>query len=231
MKQTAFVPVTILAGLAVVFLAPQWRLSAEEPPHLQQQGNGPQKERAPDRPDRGREPMHDHKQFSNEGGPIMDHLMRRFDEVITRLDRIEHRVGGGHNPNGYRPPLGPEHFGNEERMKEEGRRYNFDRPSHDRHMRDDMTGRMRQRPEMADQAHRTHEEIRERIAEGMHRSREMMEQARKRFMELNERVEELNERVEELEEEIGVAEELNERIEGLEEGMGEIEERFEEAGV
>ena len=120
MKQTAFVPVTILAGLAVVFLAPQWRLSAEEPPRLQQQGNRPRKERAPDRPDRGREPMHDHKQFSNEGGPIMDHLMRRFDEVITRLDRIEHRVGGGHNPNGYRPPHGPEHFGNEERMKEEG---------------------------------------------------------------------------------------------------------------
>ena len=152
MKQTAFVPVTILAGIAVVFLAPQWRLSAEEPPRLQQQGNGPRKERGPDRPDRGREPMHDHKQFSNEGGPIMDHLMRRFDEVITRLDRIEHRVGGGHNPNGYRPPHGPEHFGNEERMKEEGRRYNFDRPSHDRHMRDDMTDRMRQRPEMADQA-------------------------------------------------------------------------------
>ena len=94
MKQTAFVPVTILAGLAVVFLAPQWRLSAEEPPRLQQQGNGPRKERAPDRPDRGREPMHDHKQFSNEGGPIMDRLMRRFDEVITRLDRIEHRVFG-----------------------------------------------------------------------------------------------------------------------------------------
>ena len=161
----------------------------------------------------------------------MDHLMRRFDEVITRLDRIEHRVGGGHNPNGYRPPHGPERFGNEERMKEEGRRHNFDRPGHDRHMRDDMTDRMRQRPEMAEQAHRTHEEIRERIEEGMHRSREMMEQARERFMELNERIEELNERVEELEEEIGVAEELNERIEGLEEGMGEIEERFEEAGV
>ena len=38
MKQTAFVPVTILAGLAVVFLAPQWRLSAEEPPRRRRRG-------------------------------------------------------------------------------------------------------------------------------------------------------------------------------------------------
>lgn len=214
MKQTAFVPVTILAGLAVVFLAPQWRLSAEEPPRLQQQGNGPRKERGPDRPDRGRETMHNHKQFSNEGGSIIDHLMRRFDEVITRLDRIEHRVGGGYNPNGYRPPHGPEHFGNEERMKEEGRRYNFDRPGHDRHMRDDMTDRMRQSEEMAEHVHRTHEEMREQLEERMHQARGMMGQARERFMELNERVEELNDRMEE----------LNERIEEIEEGLGETDE-------
>ena len=192
MKQTAFVTVTILAGLAVVFVAPQWRLSAEEPPRLQQQG-----ERAPDRPDRGREPMHDHKQFSNEGGPIMDRLMRRFDEVITRLDRIEHRVGGGHNPNGYRPPHGPEHFGNEERIKEEDRRHDFDR-----HMRDEMHDQMRQSAEMAEQSHRAHEELREQIQERMHQARGMLGQARERFMELNERVEELEEEMRELQERI-----------------------------
>ena len=209
MKQTAFVAITILAGLASVFLAPQWRLSAEEPPRLQRQGNGPPKERGPNRPehvsehrperaDRGREPMHDHKHFNNEGSPLADHLMRRFDEVIARLDRIEHRVGAGHEPNGHRPPHGPDHFGNEERMKEEGRRHDFER-----HMRDAINDRMRQSEEMTEHVHRTHEEIRERIEERMHQAREIMEQTREQFMELNERIEE------------------------LEEGMGELEERIE----
>ena len=209
MKQTAFVAITILAGLASVFLAPQWRLSAEEPPRLQRQGNGPPKERGPNRPehvsehsperaDRGREPMHDHKHFNNEGSPLADHLMRRFDEVIARLDRIEHRVGAGHEPNGHRPPHGPDHFGNEERMKEEGRRHDFER-----HMRDALNSRMRQSEEMTEHVHRTHEEIRERIEERMHQAREIMEQTREQFMELNERIEE------------------------LEEGMGELEERIE----
>ena len=197
MKQTAFVLVTILAGLAVVFLAPQLRLSAEEPPRLQQQGNGPRRERGPDRPDRGREPMHNHKQFSNDGGPVMDRLMRHFDEVIARLDRIEHRVGAGHNPNGHRPPHGPEHFGNEERMKEEDRRHDFDR-----HMRDEMHDQMRQSAEMAEQSHRAHEELREQIEERMHQARGMMGQARERFIELNERVEELEEEMSELQERI-----------------------------
>ena len=197
MKQTAFVTVTILAGLAVVFLAPQLRLSAEEPPRLQQQGNGPRKERGPDRPDRGREPMHNHKQFSNDGGLVMDHLMKRFDEVIARLDRIEHRVGAGHNLNGHRPPHGPEHFGNEERMEEEGRRHDFDR-----HMRDEMHDQMRQSAEMAEHVHRTHEEMREQLESRMHQARGMMGQARERFMELNERVEELEEEMRELQERI-----------------------------
>ena len=41
MKQTAFVAVTTLAGLAIVFIAPQWGVSAEESPRLQRQGNMP----------------------------------------------------------------------------------------------------------------------------------------------------------------------------------------------
>ncbi len=142
--------------------------------------------------------MHDHKHFNNEGSPLADHLMRRFDEVIARLDRIEHRVGAGHEPNGHRPPHGPDHFGNEERMKEEGRRHDFER-----HMRDAINDRMRQSEEMTEHVHRTHEEIRERIEERMHQAREIMEQTREQFMELNERIEE------------------------LEEGMGELEERIE----
>ena len=127
----------------------------------------------------------------------MDHLMRRFDEVIARLDRIERRVGSGHNPNGYRPPHGPEHFGNEERIKEEDRRHDFDR-----HMRDEMHDQMRQSAEMAEQSHRAHEELREQIEERMHQARGMMGQARERFMELNERVEELEEEMRELQERI-----------------------------
>ncbi|MDO7681225.1 MAG: hypothetical protein MUQ52_01950, partial [Pirellulales bacterium] len=197
MKQTAFVTVTILAGLAVVFLAPQWRLSAEESPRFQRQGNGLPWEGEPDLIDSVREPMHNHKPPRNEGGPVMDHLMRRFDEVIARLDRIERRVGAGHNPNGHQPPHGPDHFGNEKRMKDEGRRHDFER-----HIQDTINDRRRQSEEMAEHVHRTHEEMREQLEERMHQARGMMGQARERFMELNERVEELEEEMRELQERI-----------------------------
>ena len=204
MKQTAFVTVTILAGLAIVFLAPQWGVSAEESPRFQRQGNGLPWEGGPDLIDSVREPMHNHKPPSHEGGrgpveggPIMDHLMRRFDEVIARLDRIERRVGAGHNPNGHQPPHGPDHFGNEKRMKDEGRRHDFER-----HIRDTINDRMRQSEEMAEHVHRTHEEMREQLEERMHQARGMMGQARERFMELNERVEELEEEMSELQERI-----------------------------
>ena len=208
MKQTAFVTVTILAGLAIVFLAPQWGLSAEESPRpqrkvieesprFQREGNGLPWEVGRNLIGSVREPMHNHKPPRNEGGPILDHLMRRFDEVIIRLDRIERRVDSGHNPNGYRPPHGPEHFGNEERIKEEDRRHDFDR-----HMRDEMHDQMIQSAEMAEQFHRTHEEMREQLEERMHQVRGMMGQARERFMELNERVEELEEEMRELQERI-----------------------------
>ena len=198
MKQTAFISVTILAGLALAFLAPQGMLRADESPRLQQQGNGPRKERSPDRPDRGREPMHDHKQFSNDGGPVMDHLMRRFDEVIARLDRIERRVGAGHNPNGHQPPHGPDPRLEMKRgMKDEGRRHDFER-----HIQDTINDRRRQSEEMAEHVHRTHEEMREQLEERMHQARGMMGQARERFMELNERVEELEEEMRELQERI-----------------------------
>jgi predicted transcriptional regulator len=208
MKQTAFVAITILAGLATVFLAPQWRLSAEEPPRLQRQGNKPSKEHGPNRPehgpehrperaDRGRELMRNHKPPSHEGVLVIDHLMNRFDEVIARLDRIERRVGAGHNPNGHQPPHGPDHFGNEKRMKDEGRRHDLER-----HIQDTINDRRRQSEEMAEHVHRTHEEMREQLEERMHHARGMMGQARERFMELNERVEELEEEMRELQERI-----------------------------
>ena len=209
MKQTAFVTVTILAGLAIVFLAPQWGVSAEESPQLQRQGNRPPDSRGPGFADREREPMHNHKPPRNEGGPIMDHLMRRFDEVIARLDRIERRGGAGHNPAGHQPPHRPDHFESERRMKDEGRRHDFERQ-----VREAINDRMQQSEEMAEHVHRTHEEMREQIEERMHQARGMMGQARERFMELNERVEELNDRMEE----------LNERIEEIEEGLGETDE-------
>ena len=197
MKQTAFVTVTILAGLAIIFLAPQWGLSAEDSPRPQRQGNKPPEFHGPERAGREREPMHDHKTSNIGGGPVMDHLMRRFDEVIARLDRIERRVGAGHNPNGHQPPHGPDHFGNEKRMKDEGRRHDFER-----HIRDTINDRMRQSEEMAEHVHRTHEEMREQLEERMHQARGMMGQARERFMELNERVEELEEEMRELQERI-----------------------------
>ena len=197
MKQTAFVTVTILAGLAIVFLAPQWGLSAEESPRLQRQGNRPPDGRGPERAGREREPMHNHKPPRNEGVPMMDHLMRRFDEVIARLDRIERRVGAGHNPNGHQPPHRPDHFESERRMKDEGRRHDFERQ-----VREAINDRMQQSEEMAEHVHRTHEEMREQIEERMHQARGMMGQARERFMELNERVEELEEEMRELQERI-----------------------------
>ena len=216
MKQTAFVTVTILAGLAIVFLAPQWGVSAEESPRLQRQGNRPPEGRGPGFADRELEQMHNHKPPSHEGGlvpveggPMMDHLMRRFDEVIARLDRIERRVGAGHNPNGHQPPHRPDHFESERRMKDEGRRHDFERQ-----VREAINDRMQQSEEMAEHVHRTHEEMREQLEERMHQARGMMGQARERFMELNDRVEELNDRMEE----------LNERIEEIEEGLGETDE-------
>ena len=172
MKQTAFVAVTILGGLAIVFLASQWGLSAEESPRFQRQGNGLPWEGGRDLIDSVREPMHNHKPPRNEGGPIMDHLMRRFDEVITRLDRIERRVGAGHNPNGHQPPHRPDHFESERRMKDEGRRHDFERQ-----VREAINDRMQQSEEMAEHVHRTHEEMREQIEERMHQARGMMGQA------------------------------------------------------
>ena len=153
----------------------------------------------------------------------MDHLMRRFDEVIARLDRIERRVSAGHNPNGHQPPHRSGHFGDEQRMKDEGRRHDFER-----HIRDTINDRMQQSEEMAEHVHRTHEEMREQLEERMHQARGMMGQARERFIELNARVEELNdrmeelnERIEEIEEGLGATEELNERVDELEERVVE----------
>jgi len=116
---------------------------------------------------------------------------------LAIIDRIERRVGAGHNPNGHQPPHGPDHFGNEKRMKDEGRRHDFER-----HIRDTINDRMRQSEEMAEHVHRTHEEMREQLEERMHQARGMMGQARERFMELNERVEELEEEMRELQERI-----------------------------
>ena len=223
MKQTAFVSATILVGLAIVFIAPQWWVSAEESPRLQRQGNRPPEGRGPETAGLKRELMHNHKPPSREGGPIMDHLMRRFDEVIARLDRIERRVGAGHNPNGHQPPHGSGHFGDEQRMKDEGRRHDFER-----HIRDTINDRMQQSEEMVVHVHRADDELREQLEERMHQARDMMGQARERFIELNEqveelndRMEELNERIEEIEEGLGATEELNERVDELEEKVEE----------
>ena len=200
MKQTVFFTVTIVAGLAVVFLLPQWRLGAQEPPRFDENGTGLREGHGPDRPGRDRRQIDNHEPRSSEGGPMIDRLMRRFDEVIARLDRIEHRVGGDRNRNGYRPPHGLEHVGNEQRMRAEEQRHHSGRPDHDYHTRGDE--RMRHASEMAEQAQRMHEEMRERIEDQMQHTQEMMEQARERFIELNERVEELEEGKRELEERI-----------------------------
>ena len=93
-----------------------------------------------------------------------------------------------------RPPHGPDHFGNEKRMKDEGRRHDFER-----HIRDDhaMT-ECDSLKKWQSTSHRTHEEMREQLEERMHQARGMMGQARERFMELNERVEELEEEMREI---------------------------------
>ena len=191
MKQTVFFTVTIVAGLAVVFLLPQWRLGAQEPPRFDENGTGLREGHGPDRPGRDRKRIDDHVPRSSEGGPMSDRLMRRFDEVIARLDRIEHRVGGDRNPDSHRPPHDREHVGNEQRRRGEERRHYFGRPDYDHHTRDD--DQVRHPSEMTEQAHLIHEEMRNRLEDHMQHAREMMEQARERFMELNERIEELEE--------------------------------------
>ena len=63
------------------------------------------------------------------------------------------------------------------------RHHHFGRPDHDYHTRDDE--QMRHAAEMAEQAHRMHEEMRERLEDQMQHTREIMEQARERFIELS----------------------------------------------
>ena len=191
MKQTAFFTIIILASLAVVFLVPHWRLGAQEPPRLGKHGNGPREPRGPDHPSRDRKRIDDHETRSSEGGPILDHLVRRFDEVISRLDRIEHRVSGDRNPDSHRPPHDREHVGNEQRRRGEERRHHFGHPDYDHYTRDD--DQVRHPSEMAEQVHLIHEEMRNRLEDHMQHAREMLEQDREQFMELNERIEELEE--------------------------------------
>lgn len=200
MKRTLVLTAVVLTGAGLLVLLPQWRLNADEPRSFRQQG-----ERAEAFRGRGRPGM--------EGGDrsaMREQVLRRFDEILERLTRIERRLGavpsersgdGGRRPadrsepgRGPRPPRpawmgdGSEGFRPGPRMQPprgDGRQMGSEERPLDRlelpqKIREQMEQRMQQGREMMQQA------------------RERMEQAREKFAEMQERIATLEAEVERL---------------------------------
>ena len=164
MKRTILLTTTVLAGLGLVALLPQWRLQADEP-FSRQRPERPGEfrgERGPGGPGRPGMPQGDRSD-------MRDQVLRRFDEIIQRLERIERRLGGGpssaHGPDrqrpegefrgaGPRPPrpewmnggdrFGPGADAPEHRMPQHGRMNRSDRPGDRFGMPEEMRERMQQ---------------------------------------------------------------------------------------
>ena len=200
MKRTIVLNAVALTGVGLLVLLPQWRLKADEPRPFRQQGDRVEAFRG-----RGRPGME-----SGDRSAMREQVLRRFDEILDRLARIERRLGagpserdgdGGRRPadrsepgRGPRPPRpdwmgeGSEGFRPGPRMRSprgDGRQMGsegrpLDRLELPKEMREQMEQRMRQGREMMQQA------------------RERMEQAREKFAEMQERIETLEAEVERL---------------------------------
>lgn len=187
MKRNVLLAAAIVTGVGLAVVLPQWRLIADEPSF------GRQEEGRRDVRGRGRPGM-------EPGGPgaMRDQVLRRFDEIIDRLTRIEQRMGLGERGPGPRPPrpprpewmgdredrFGPGEDGPRQRRPDEGQMGRVDRPL-DRlqlpqEMRRQMEERMQQGKRMREQA------------------RERMEEARQKFAEMQERIEALEAEVKQL---------------------------------
>jgi len=195
MKRTILIAVAILGGLGIVTLLP---LSADEPSGRRPRPEGRESFRGPGRP-------------GMDGGDRSDmrnQVLQRFNEVISRLERIEQRLGGGgqrpggdahhgmQHPSGPRPKRpewmgesGDEGFG--PRQNDSGPRG----PNADR-----MQGGIARRLELPEEMRQKMEERMRQGREQMEQAREKMAQAREKFMEMQQRIEKLEAEVKQLKE-------------------------------
>lgn len=188
MKRTLVLTAIALTGTGLFVFLPQWRLKADEPRPFRQQGDRPEAFRGRERPGAGDQSM------------MRDQVLRRFDEILDRLARIEGRLGGGPPSRGGDPGRGPRPP-RPEWMGEEGEGFRpgprmrsprgdnrqmgseerpLDRLELPKEMREQMEQRMRQGRERMEQA------------------RQQMEQARKQFAEMQKRIEMLEAEVKRL---------------------------------
>lgn len=208
MKRTILLTTTVLAGLGLVALLPQWRLQADEP-FSRQRPERPGEfrgERGPGGPGRPGMPQGDRSD-------MRDQVLRRFDDIIQRLERIERRLGGGsgpaHGPDrqrpegqfggpGPRPPrpewmhggdrFGPGADAPEHRMPQYGRMNRSDRPGERFGMPEEMRERMQQ----------ARQQVEDRMQQARQQMEERMQQARQKFGEMQERIEKLEAEVKRL---------------------------------
>jgi len=198
MKRTLVLTAIALTGTGLLVFLPQWGLKADEPRPFRQQGDRPEASRGRERPGMVDPSM------------MRDQVLRRFDEILDRLSRIERRLEGGppsrlgdagrgpadrgERGRGPRPPR-PEWMGKEgegfrpgpqmRSPRGDGRQLGseerpLNRLERPQEMREQMEQRMRQGREWMEQA------------------RERMEQARKQFGEMQKRIETLEAEVKRL---------------------------------
>ncbi len=205
MKRTILLTTAVLAGLGLVALLPQWRLQADEP-FSRQRPERPGEfrgERGPGGPGRPGMPQGDRSD-------MRDQVLRRFDEISQRLERIERRLGGAaHGPDrqrpegefggpGPRPPrpewmnggdrFGPGADAPEHRMPQHGQMNRSDRPGDRFGMPEEMRERMQQ----------ARQQVEERMQQARQQMEERMQQARQKFGEMQERIEKLEAEVKRL---------------------------------
>lgn len=197
MNRTLVLTAVALTGAGLMVLLPQWRLNADEARPFRQQDDRSEAFRG-----RGRPGM--------EGGnrsAMREQVLRRFDEILERLARIERRLESGsparfgdaggppaERGRGPRPPRpewlgdGGEGFRPGPRMRsprgEERQQGSYERPL--------------ERLDLPEETRRRMEERMERGRSMMDQARERMEQARKKFGEMQERIEALEAEVKRL---------------------------------
>jgi Spy/CpxP family protein refolding chaperone len=208
MKRTVLIAAVVLGGLGIITLLP---LNADEPANRRPRPEGRESFRGPGRP-------------GMEGGDrsdMRDQVLRRFDEMLNRLERIEQRLGGGnqherahagqgpHSP-GHSPGLSP---GMEQQrgprphgpkwMGERGPE-GFGPRSADQGPRgpntDRMEGGFARRLDLPEEMRQKMEERMRQGREQMEQAREKMAQAREKFMEMQQRIEKLEAEVKQLKE-------------------------------
>lgn len=197
MKRTLILTTVALTGAGLFVFLPQWRLNADETQPFRQQGDRPEAFR-----DRGRPGM-----AAGGRSEMREQLLRRFDEILDRLARIERRLEGG----------SPNQFGDGGRgPAERGDRGRGPRPPRPDWMGADGEG-FRPGPRMQPPRRgagqlgsegrpldrlELPEEMRELIEQRMEQGRERMEQVRSRMAEAREKFIEMQERIETLEAEV-----------------------------